>query len=68
MIDRGVDPMQRMSLYYTLHWITEAWRCNVLDETTRKCFIKSTLISHGTNEMNTSQSAGLQLGDLYAAI
>lgn len=68
MIDRGVDPTQRMRLYYTLHWITQAWRSNVLDETIQKCFIKSTLISHGTNEMNMSQSEDLQLGDLYAEV
>jgi hypothetical protein len=68
MIDRGVDPTQRMSLYYTLHWLTQAWSHNVLDKTIQKCFIKSTLISPGTNDMNTSQSEDLQLGDLYAQV
>jgi hypothetical protein len=54
IIDRGVDPTQRISLYYILYWITQAWRRDVLDETIQKCFIKSTLISPSTNKMNTS--------------
>lgn len=68
MMDRGVDPTQRMSLYYTLHWITQAWRRDVLDETIQKCFIKSTIISPSTNEMDISQSEDLQLGDLYTQV
>lgn len=68
MMDRGVDPTQRMSLYYTLHWITQTWRRDVLDETIRKCFIKSTIISPSTNEMDLSQSEDLQLGDLYTQV
>ena len=68
MMDRGVDPTQRMSLYYTLHWITHTWRRDVLDETIQKCFIKSTIISPSTNEMEISQSEDLQLGDLYTQV
>lgn len=57
-----------MSLYYTLHWITQVWRRHVLDETIQKCFIKSTIISPSTNEIYVSQSEDLQLGDLYTQV
>lgn len=68
MMDRGVDPTQRMSLYYTLHWITQTWRRDVLDETIQKCFIKSTIIRPSTDAMDLSQSEDLQLGDLYTQV
>lgn len=65
MIDRGVDPTQRMSLYYTLQWITQAWRRDVQDETICKCFVKSTIIRSSTDETNASQTEDLQLSNLY---
>jgi hypothetical protein len=68
MMDRGIDPTQRMSLYYTLHWITQTWRHDVLDETIWKCFTKSTVIGSNTNDIDISQSEDLQLGDLYTQV
>lgn len=70
MLDRDIDPTERISLYYTLHWITQVWRTSVRDETIRMCFIKSTIISLRTDQMNTSghQSEDLQLGELYAQV
>ena len=70
MIDRDIDPTERMSLYYTLHWITQVWRTGVREGTIWKCFIKSTVISPRTDEINApgDQSEDLQLGDLYSQV
>lgn len=43
MLDRNIDPRERMSLNYTLRWITQAWRNNVLDQAIQNCFNKSTV-------------------------
>ena len=44
MLDRGIDPRERMSLNYTLRWLTQAWRTKVNNETIQNCYIKSTVL------------------------
>lgn len=44
MVDRGIDPRDRMSLNYTLRWLTQAWRTKVISETIQNCYIKSTVV------------------------
>jgi hypothetical protein len=44
MLDRGIDPRERMSLNYTLRWLTQAWRTKVSNETIQNCYIKSTVV------------------------
>ncbi|KAJ5976584.1 hypothetical protein N7481_010291 [Penicillium waksmanii] len=44
MLDRGIDPRERMSLNYTLRWLTQAWRTKVSNETIQNCFTKSTVV------------------------
>lgn len=67
MIDRGVNPGERMSLYYTLHWITQVWRNDVLDQTIQNCFEKkSTIICPSTNE--TPELESLELRPLYQSL
>jgi hypothetical protein len=44
MLDRGVDPRERMSLNYTLRWLSGAWRNKVKNETIQNCYIKSTVL------------------------
>jgi hypothetical protein len=43
ILDRGLDPQEKMSLNYTLRWITQAWR-GISEETTQNCFTKSTVV------------------------
>jgi hypothetical protein len=66
MIDRGVNPVERMSLYYTLHWITQVWRNDVLDRTIQNCFEKSTIICSSTNQLPELES--LELRPLYQSL
>lgn len=63
ILDRGLDPQKKMSLNYTLHWITQAWRNKVLNETIQNCFDKSTIT--GRTSQIEGQPEVLQLGDLY---
>lgn len=63
ILDRNIDPREKMSLNYTLHWITQAWRNDVLDQTIQNCFNKSTVIGR-TDQMEVSPEA-LELSDLY---
>lgn len=35
---------ERMSLNYTLRWLTQAWRTKVSNETIQNCYIKSTVV------------------------
>jgi hypothetical protein len=44
MLDRGIDPRERMSLNYTLRWLTQAWRTKVSNKTIQNCYIKSTVV------------------------
>jgi hypothetical protein len=44
MLDRGIDPRERMSLNYTVRWLTQAWRTKVSNETIQNCYIKSTVV------------------------
>jgi DDE superfamily endonuclease. len=55
MLDRGIDPRERMSLNYTLRWLTQAWRTKVSNETIRNCYIKSTVIP-GCRPSNQDQT------------
>ena len=43
ILDRNLDPQKKMSLNYTLHWITQTWCNKVLNETIQNCFDKSTI-------------------------
>lgn len=44
ILDRGLDPHEKMSLNYTLHWLVDTWRRRISDQTIQNCFFKSTLI------------------------
>ena len=44
MLDRGIDPRERMSLNYTLRWLTQAWRAKISNKTIQNCYIKSTVV------------------------
>jgi hypothetical protein len=33
ILDRNLDPNKKMSLNYTLRWLTQAWRNDLLDQT-----------------------------------
>lgn len=44
MLDRGIDPRDRMTLNYTLRWLSGAWRNKVKNETIQNCYIKSTVL------------------------
>jgi hypothetical protein len=66
MLDRNIDPRERMSLNYTLRWITQAWRNNVLDQTIQNCFNKSTVT--GRADQREGSLEALQLGDLYQTL
>jgi hypothetical protein len=50
ILDRNLDPNKKMSLNYTLRWLTQAWRNEVLDQTIQNCFIKSTIVSRSTDQ------------------
>jgi hypothetical protein len=66
LLDRNIDPRKKMSLNYTLHWITQAWRNNVLDHTIQHCFNKSTVT--GRADQIEGSPEALQLGDLYQSL
>ena len=65
MIDRGINPGEKMSLYYTLNWITQAWRNNVLDRTIQNCFEKSTIICPSSDQI---EPESLELTPLYQSL
>lgn len=44
ILDRGIDPRDRMSLNYTLRWLTQAWRTKISNKTIQNCYIKSTVV------------------------
>jgi hypothetical protein len=64
--DCGINYGERMSLYYTLHWITQVWRNDVLDQTIQNCFEKCTIICPSTNE--TPKPESLELRPLYQSL
>jgi hypothetical protein len=66
ILDRGLDPRTKMNLNHTLHWITQAWRNQVSDQTIQNCFKKSTLIRPRSNSAPVSEP-GLreEIGALY---
>ena len=55
-----------MSLDYTLHWITLAWRNKVLNEAIQNCFDKS--IITGRTSQKEGQPEVLQSDDLYQSL
>ena len=61
ILDRGLDPREKMSIYYTLHWITQVWRNQVSDQTIHNCFIKSTLIGPMSNSAVPTDPSCLSL-------
>jgi hypothetical protein len=71
MLDRNIDPRERMSLNYTIRWIAQAWRKDVSDQTIRNCFIKSTIIGRSDQIEGQDQREGqdaLELGPLYKQV
>jgi hypothetical protein len=66
LLDRNIDPREKIRLNYTLHWITQAWRNDVLDQTIQNCFNNSTVIGR-TDQMEGSPEA-LELSDLYQSL
>lgn len=44
ILDRGLDPQDRMNISYTLFWLTQVWKSSISDQTIENCFKKSTLI------------------------
>jgi hypothetical protein len=65
MLDRGIDPRERMSLNYTLRWLTQAWRSKVSDKTIQNCFIKSTVTGHRDQIEGLADTKDPQLRQLY---
>lgn len=53
ILDRGLDPCEKMSLGYTLHWITSVWRYDVSDRTIQNCFFKSSMMDPLTQDPTT---------------
>lgn len=47
MLDRGIDPRERMNLNHALRWLCTAWKASVSDDTIRNCFRKSTVLHDG---------------------
>ena len=39
-----IDPLQSMNLYFTIHWITQAWNYDVSNETIYCCFHKAKIL------------------------
>ncbi|KAE8336596.1 hypothetical protein BDV24DRAFT_168167 [Aspergillus arachidicola] len=56
----------RMSLDYTLRWITQRWRNNILDHIIQNCFIKSTVTGHADQKEGSLEA--LQLVNLYQTL
>lgn len=55
ILDRGINPRERMSLNYALRWLGQAWRDKVKEETIQKCFIKSTVLPSRRQQDQTNQ-------------
>jgi hypothetical protein len=69
ILDRNLDPNKKMSLNYTLRWLTQAWRNDVLDQTIQNCFIKSTIIGRNTDQTHsTPRPESLELMPLYQSL
>ena len=66
ILDRNIDPREKMSLNYTLRWITQAWRNDVRDQTIQNCFNKSTVVGR-IDQMEGSPEV-LELSDLYQSL
>lgn len=58
VLDRNIDPRERMSLNYTIRWTAQAWRKDVSDQTIRNCFIKSTIIGRSDQIEGQDQREG----------
>lgn len=56
ILDRGLDPHERMSLNYTVNWITQAWQTSITDQIILNCFIKSTLIGPKSAAKSATES------------
>lgn len=68
MLDRNIDPRERMSLNYTIRWIAQAWRKDVSDQTIRNCFIKSTIIGRSDQIKGQDQREGQDALELRASV
>jgi hypothetical protein len=69
ILDQNLDPNKKMSLNYTLHWLTQAWRNDVLDQTIQNCFIKITVVSRCTDEIQSApRPEPLELMPLYQSV
>jgi hypothetical protein len=69
ILDRNLDPNKKMSLNYTLRWLTQAWRNDVLDQTIQNCFIKSTIVSRSTDQTQSMPTPEpLELMPLYQSL
>ncbi|KAJ5976558.1 hypothetical protein N7481_010265 [Penicillium waksmanii] len=69
ILDRNLDPDKKISLNYTLRWLTQAWRNNVLDQTIKNCFIKSTIIGRDVDQThNIPRPEVLELMPLYQSL
>jgi hypothetical protein len=66
ILDRGLDPCEKMSLGYTLHWITSVWRYDVSDQTIQNCFFKSAMVDPISNPITQEQNElNTEIGALY---
>ena len=43
--ERQIDPLQSMNIYFVIRWITQAWSCDVSNETIYNCFQKAKILS-----------------------
>ncbi|KAJ5102472.1 hypothetical protein N7532_003001, partial [Penicillium argentinense] len=69
ILDQNLDPKKKMSLNYTLRWLTQAWRNDVLDQTIQNCFIKSTIVSRCTDQIQSApRPEPLELMPLYQSV
>jgi hypothetical protein len=51
ILDRNLDPNKKMSLNYTLRWLTQAWRNDLLDQTDHS-YRTGLRICQGQNVLN----------------
>lgn len=70
VLDRNIDPRERMSLNYTLRWLAQVWRNDVSGQTIQNCFNKSTVTSRidKTEDNKTKGGEAFQLGDIYQSL